>query len=349
MNVQTGDALDGFRLLKRLGVGSFGQTFYARDEKKGTNFALKIELLDSNKRSLLNNEKLILQELKDSRYIPEFYGADFKQKFAYIVMDCLGPSVANVKGVFGDLTLSTALRVAVHMLLAIKDLHDHGYLHRDVKPSNFLVVPSKKTVVKMVDFGLSRKFLDDDGNIVHSNTGFAGTLKYASIQAHLRQEITQRDDLMSWFYSLIDLIVGKLPWSKVTNEKNILKIKQTISPLKLCDHCPQQFLKIYAYIKGLEEYEVPNYWLILSFLLDAIKENNIKWNQPYDWEFLTQKELKSISAISLDAPKESEPTPVIPKTLPAPILPEKYIKLLSEEIDSSKNVPNVHCFKCNIF
>ncbi|OHT11877.1 Casein kinase I [Tritrichomonas foetus] len=345
MSVQLGGILEGFKLLKRLGAGSFGETYYAEDMKTSEKFAIKIENIESHKKILLSNERAILEDLKGCRYAPAFFAAEVRQKYAFMAMDCLGPSLSKVMGVFGDLSLKTALRVGLHMLLALRELHTHGYLHRDVKPSNFLVVPNRRTVVKVVDFGLSRKFIDENGDFIRVNNGFVGSLKYASIYAHQRQEITQRDDLLSWFYSLIELIRGKLPWSRVSSEKHILRIKQNITVAKLCEKCPKQFKSIYAYLRGLQEFETPNYYLIASFLLDAMHDHSVKWEDPYDWDYLTKKELHGMTAISLAPVKGDLPDhPDLPKTMPAPVLPEKYNNL-HEEVHQTFDGG---CFRCSI-
>lgn len=346
-NYQEGTKLGQYKLLKRLGVGSFGEIYSVQSENSKELFAMKIENIFDNTKSLLEKESNILNDLKDSRYTPDFFETFITPKLSYIVMDCLGPSLMKVQNIYGDLTTKTVLRVGVHMLLAIRDVHMHGYLHRDIKPSNFLVVQNRRTVVKLIDFGLSRKFIDESGDFIRSNNGFVGSLKYASVHAIKREEITQRDDLISWFYSLVDMIRGKLPWSRITNEKHNLRIKQSISASKLCEKCPKQFIEIYQYLNGVEEFETPNYNLLLSFLLEAMDDMGVKWQDKYDWDYLSKKELQSISAINLKA--EKDPCawmPDLPNNMPPPILPDKY--RLKSEAEVHEDV-NEGCFTCNIF
>lgn len=73
------------------------------------------------------------------------------------------------------------------MLNAIENIHDKGYIHRDVKPSNFLVGRAKaRNKVYITDFGLSKVHLDKDGIPVpqRPTADFRGTVAYASLNAH---------------------------------------------------------------------------------------------------------------------------------------------------------------------
>ena len=346
-NYPEGTKIGQYKLLKRLGVGAFGEIYSVQSANSKELLAMKIENIFDNTKSLLEKESNILQDLKDSRYTPELFDTFVTPKLSYLVMDCLGPSLMKVQSIYGDLTTKTVLRVGVHMLLAIKDVHMHGYLHRDIKPSNFLVVQNRRTVVKLIDFGLSRKYIDENGDFIRSNNGFVGSLKYASVHALLREEITQRDDLISWFYSLVDMIRGKLPWSRITNEKHNLRIKQSISAAKLCEKCPKQFIEIYQYLKGVEEFETPNYNLLISFLLEAMDDMGIKWQDKYDWDYLSKKELQNISVINLKA--EKDPCawmPNLPKNIPPPILPDIYRLKAAAEVNETVDEG---CFTCNIF
>lgn len=67
-------------------------------------------------------------------------------------------------------------------------MHSKGYIHRDVKPDNFVVGAYKKAnKIYMIDFGLAKKFLLKDG--VHipykDNKNLTGTARFASLNTHL--------------------------------------------------------------------------------------------------------------------------------------------------------------------
>lgn len=73
------------------------------------------------------------------------------------------------------------------MLDAIEQVHSKGYIHGDIKPSNFVVGGGERqSQVYIVDFGLCRRYLDARGEPVEQRkmSEFRGTLGYASLNAH---------------------------------------------------------------------------------------------------------------------------------------------------------------------
>jgi tau tubulin kinase len=97
------------------------------------------------------------------------------------------------------------------MLVAIENVHSVGIIHRDIKPSNFVMgrTSEDKNNVYLVDFGLAKEHLDMQTNmplIPRGNTDFRGTIPYASIHAHLKQELSRRDDLWSFFFVVLEFL-----------------------------------------------------------------------------------------------------------------------------------------------
>ncbi|VDO52583.1 unnamed protein product [Brugia timori] len=96
---------------------------------------------------------------------------------------------------------------------------------------------------------MARMFTEIDGRIrkPRDHAGFRGTLRYVSLTVHSRAERTPRDDLIAWFYSMIELINGKLPWSNLIAAKDIEEAKRNETFENLCKDQPNislEFAKV---------------------------------------------------------------------------------------------------------
>ena len=103
------------------------------------------------------------------------------------------------------------------MLQRVEFIHSNGYLHRDIKPDNFLIGlnRNKTHIIHMIDFGLCKRFKDQktgDHIPYKDNLVLTGTARYASNNAHLGVEQSRRDDLESIGLIIIYLMKGSLPW-----------------------------------------------------------------------------------------------------------------------------------------
>lgn len=101
------------------------------------------------------------------------------------------------------------------MIERVEYLHKRHFLHRDIKPDNFMMgIDKKKHKVYLIDFGLAKRYLRRDGKHIPYKDGkdLTGTARYASINTHAGVEQGRRDDLESLGYVLLYFLRGKLPW-----------------------------------------------------------------------------------------------------------------------------------------
>ncbi|KAA6361631.1 MAG: hypothetical protein EZS28_042842 [Streblomastix strix] len=140
-------------------------------------------------------------------------------------MELLGPSIIEVvnRQKPYKFTLSQVLQFGIQGIESLSSIHSHGFVHRDIKPGNFVIGNTVETsgIFYLIDFGLCKRLQYQDGVVIKppQNGSFRGTLRYASIQAHKKEELGRNDDLMSLFCIMIEFYVGKLPWMRCIDSK----------------------------------------------------------------------------------------------------------------------------------
>ena len=91
------------------------------------------------------------------------------------------------------------------------EAHNHGIIHRDVKPDNIIV--NSKSKVKIVDFGLAKQVVKAE-HIGLSDPRFVlGTPAYIAPEQALGEEIDNRTDIYSFAISMFHALTGKLPFT----------------------------------------------------------------------------------------------------------------------------------------
>ena len=207
-----------------------------------------------------------------------------------MVMDLLGPSLESFLSKHKQFSLQTIILLAIQMIKIIKYIHSRGYIHRDLKPDNFVLDYINKNQLYCIDFGLTKKYLNNKNNHIefHDNNKFCGTARYASIGAHLGHVQSRKDDLESIGYILVYLFNGRLPWQHIKHSDKqkryqlILKKKQEISDSELAKDMPREFLVYFKYIKSLDFNEKPHYSSLINMFKKLYISHNFDQNE-FDW------------------------------------------------------------------
>ena len=210
-----------YRLIKKIGEGSFGKIFLARH--KETNQEVAIKLVKQSGSNEENNELMIYSKIKDVKYIPSLYASGTEGQFNYLVMELLEQNLEELLASYGKtLLLPVVIHLGLQMLKIIEAIHLKGILHRDIKPANFLLKTNAQNISELylIDFGLSTSFLDEKNKHIQMKTNerLIGTPRYMSVNTQQNITPSRRDDLESLGYILIYLHKGELPW-QARNER----------------------------------------------------------------------------------------------------------------------------------
>ncbi|KAA6363155.1 MAG: hypothetical protein EZS28_041318, partial [Streblomastix strix] len=245
--------------------------------------AIKFEQ-DTGENTMICVEAAILKILIGSNRIPQFYHYGTHLNYKFLAMELMGSNLidlVNYKRPY-KFSLHSILKFGIQAIEAIQVVHSKGFVHRDIKPGNFLIGDSQNTsgTFYLTNFGLSKIFNKIDNVVVKPTFQgrFRGSIKYASLNAHILIELGRNDDLISLLYILVEFYNGALPWSDLDDIGIIEKLKFIYKGSKLLKWLPKQFLEFESYILSLDYTTDPDYAYLIFLLNQAASENEIDLN-----------------------------------------------------------------------
>jgi hypothetical protein len=146
--------------------------------------------------------------------------------------------------------------------------------------------------VHIIDFGLSKRYKDkNSGRHIpyRENRHLVGTVRYASINAHLGIEQSRRDDIEGIGYVLVYLYLGRLPWQSKQDKgkpqlSKIMEKKLVTPPEILCKKMPVEFSYYFHYCRNLKFEDRPDYNTLKSLFADLLSTRvNLKEEVIFDW------------------------------------------------------------------
>ena len=212
-NLMTGDIVDHYRVVERLGSGGMGRVYRADHITLGRPYALKVlhsEVLVRDPRSIdrFVREARAASRIQHPNIIDVFDFGYLADGRPYFVMELLaGESLGDVIDRNGPLAPEVALDYTKQLCAALCAAHDAGVIHSDVTPSNILVTPDR---VKLVDFGLAE--LMESQIIDETATHVMGTPRYVAPERLLGRAATEQCDQYALGIVMFEMIAGMTPF-----------------------------------------------------------------------------------------------------------------------------------------
>ena len=221
MGVPSGlrDALaDRYSLERELGRGGMAIVYLAQDLRHDRPVALKVlrpELAQSLGPERFQREIRLAARLQHPHILTVHDSGEASGQLWFTMPYVEGESLRDRLRRERQLPVEDALRIATEAARALDYAHQHGVVHRDVKPENILLTRDGSTLV--ADFGIARALAGDDGL---TQTGLAiGTPAYMSPeQAAGDRALDARTDLYSLAAVLYEMLAGEAPFTGPTSQ-----------------------------------------------------------------------------------------------------------------------------------
>lgn len=289
-----------YRLGRKVGSGSFGEVYIGTDMTTGEDVAIKLERLRTKHPQLLYESKLY-RVLQGGTGIPYLHWYGVETNYNVLVMDLLGPSLEDLFNACDrHFTPHTVMLVAEQLVSRIEYMHNKHFIHRDIKPDNFLAGRGRRlSLIYVIDFGLSKRYRHPKTKQhmpYREGKNLTGTPRYASINNHLGLEQSRRDDMESIGYVLVYFAKGQLPWqglranTKKQKYQKIMDKKMSVSITQLTKDCPDELKRYLEYCRSLRFEDKPNYPYIRQMFREAIDRGKYNDAQTsFDWMKLAKQ------------------------------------------------------------
>ena len=309
---------DRYKLIKKLGAGSFGSIYSA--EYEGQYYAIKLENKDQN---LLENEAYIMSYLNGPG-LPAVKSYGYSSKHNILVMELMGKSLEDIfeSFVVKKMSVRCVCNIGYQMMEIMEYIHKKHIIHRDIKPDNFVIGRGvKKKYIYILDFGLAKKYRSSrtlEHYPVYKSKNLVGTARYASINALNGLTQSRRDDLEAIGYVLMYFLRGRLPWqgipvkNKEERYRAIMEKKVATPAEQLCLGFPEEFANYVNYTRNLEYEQDPDYSFLKSLFVNVLKKDSLIIDCYYDWDKTTTRYSRDFENFKNKKDKKDKNLNIIP-------------------------------------
>lgn len=224
MPLTPGTRLGPYEILSPLGAGGMGEVYKAKDTRLGRSVAIKVLLgqhaEDPAMRARFEREAQAISALSHPS-ICTLHDVGEHEGMHYLVMEYLEGETLAARLARGPLALDQALELGREIAVALAAAHDHGVVHRDLKPGNVMLT---KSGPKLLDFGLAKLHAASHGIVdpaaretvagpLTERGEILGTLQYMAPEQLEGREADARSDIFAFGCLLYEMISGRRPFS----------------------------------------------------------------------------------------------------------------------------------------
>ncbi len=212
--------LGQYRLVRKLGSGGMGEVHLAEHALLKRPCAVKLIRADRSRDPLLlerfEREVQAMAQLTHPNTVEIYdYGRANDGTFYYVMEFLEGPTLAELVANLGPLPAARAIHILRQLCGALREAHEKGLVHRDIKPGNVIVCNhgGRPDVAKLLDFGLVRSGNRSMDSADLTEAGFVmGTPDFMAPEQALGLATDARSDIYSFGALAYFLLAGRPPF-----------------------------------------------------------------------------------------------------------------------------------------
>ncbi|CAJ1074249.1 serine/threonine-protein kinase VRK1 isoform X2 [Xyrichtys novacula] len=307
--VLTDMAKKSWKLGAPVGQGGFGLIYLAEENSAkpvgaDARYVVKVEPSDSG--PLFSELKFYMRAAKPDQIrnwmksqklkslgVPRYWGSGLhvrgEKSYRFMVMDRFSTDLQKKFEENGkQFPRKLVLQLGLRLLDILEYIHEHEYVHADIKASNVMLGYSDPNQIYLVDYGLAYRYAPDgvqkeykeDPKRCHD-----GTIELTSIDAHKGAAPCRRSDLEILSYCMAQWLCGRLPWedklqdplyvkeSKIRSRENI---SEFMSKCFSSQDKPDEIQKFMEEVKSMDYQDKPEYEKLRSILQAGLKSIQAK-------------------------------------------------------------------------
>ncbi len=233
--MKSGETLDHYQILDKIGFGGMGEVFRARDAHLHRDVAIKVLpesfAQDRERVERFTREARLIAALNHPN-IATVHGFEHEGEKLYLILELVPGRDLRETIPEGGLPVDRALRFAVQIAGALEAAHAQGILHRDLKPSNIRITPDEQ--VKILDFGLGKSLMVPalsgeasaaTEDLAQSSHGLiVGTPAYMSPEQARGLAVDRRTDVWAFGCVLFEMLTGERAFSGATTSDILAQV-----------------------------------------------------------------------------------------------------------------------------